>query len=46
MQSRHARDGLGVLGTPCERDRAMGFCFYNNVAASAAHALTLRMERS
>src|SRR5687767_5642148 len=32
-------------GHHAERDRAMGFCFYNNVAAAAAHALTLGMER-
>jgi acetoin utilization deacetylase AcuC-like enzyme len=32
-------------GHHAERDRAMGFCLYNNVAAAAAHALTLGMER-
>jgi acetoin utilization deacetylase AcuC-like enzyme len=32
-------------GHHAERDRAMGFCFYNNVAAAAAHALSLGMER-
>src|SRR5215213_2192240 len=32
-------------GHHAERDRPMGFCFYNNVAAAAAHALTLGMER-
>ena len=32
-------------GHHAERDRAMGFCFYSNVAAAAAHALTLGMER-
>ena len=32
-------------GHHAERDRAMGFCLYSNVAAAAAHALTLGMER-
>ena len=32
-------------GHHAERDRAMGFCLYNNAAAAAAHALTLGMER-
>ena len=32
-------------GHHAERDRAMGFCLYNSVAAAAAHALTLGMER-
>jgi acetoin utilization deacetylase AcuC-like enzyme len=32
-------------GHHAERDRAMGFCLYNNVAAAAAHALSLGMER-
>ena len=32
-------------GHHAERDRAMGFCFYNSVAAAAAHALSLGMER-
>ena len=32
-------------GHHAERDRAMGFCLYNNVAAAAAHALTLGIER-
>jgi acetoin utilization deacetylase AcuC-like enzyme len=32
-------------GHHAERDRAMGFCFYNSAAAAAAHALTLGMER-
>ncbi|MEO5741140.1 MAG: histone deacetylase [Vicinamibacterales bacterium] len=32
-------------GHHAERNRPMGFCFYNNVAAAAAHALTLGMER-
>jgi acetoin utilization deacetylase AcuC-like enzyme len=32
-------------GHHAERDRAMGFCLYNNVAAAAAHALELGLER-
>jgi acetoin utilization deacetylase AcuC-like enzyme len=32
-------------GHHAERERAMGFCLYNNVAVAAAHALTLGMER-
>jgi acetoin utilization deacetylase AcuC-like enzyme len=32
-------------GHHAERDRAMGFCLYNNVAAAAAHALSLGMQR-
>jgi acetoin utilization deacetylase AcuC-like enzyme len=32
-------------GHHAEHDRAMGFCLYNNVAAAAAHALSLGMER-
>ena len=32
-------------GHHAERDRAMGFCLYNNVAAAAAHALSLGLER-
>jgi acetoin utilization deacetylase AcuC-like enzyme len=32
-------------GHHAERDRAMGFCFYNGVAAAAAHALSLGMDR-
>ena len=32
-------------GHHAERDRAMGFCLYNNIAAAAAHALSLGMER-
>lgn len=32
-------------GHHAERDRAMGFCLYNSVAAAAAHALTLGMSR-
>ncbi len=32
-------------GHHAERDRAMGFCLFNNVAAAAAHALSLGLER-
>ena len=32
-------------GHHAERDRAMGFCLYNNVAAAAAHALSLGLQR-
>src|SRR5436189_3065954 len=42
------QSGFALVRPPghhAERDRAMGFCFFNNVAAAAAHALTLGMER-
>ncbi len=32
-------------GHHAERDRAMGFCLYNNIAVAAAHALSLGLER-
>lgn len=32
-------------GHHAERDRAMGFCLYNNVAVAAAHALSGGLER-
>jgi acetoin utilization deacetylase AcuC-like enzyme len=32
-------------GHHAERDRAMGFCLYNNVAAAASHAVALGIER-
>jgi acetoin utilization deacetylase AcuC-like enzyme len=32
-------------GHHAERDRAMGFCFYNNVAVAAAHALSRGLSR-
>jgi acetoin utilization deacetylase AcuC-like enzyme len=32
-------------GHHAERDKAMGFCLYNNVAAAAAHALARGLER-
>ena len=32
-------------GHHAERDRAMGFCFFNNVAVGAAHALAQGLER-
>jgi acetoin utilization deacetylase AcuC-like enzyme len=43
MSGAHAR-ALAMVRPPghhAERDRAMGFCFYNNVAVAAAHAQTL-----
>lgn len=32
-------------GHHAERDRAMGFCLFNNVAVAAAHAVALGLER-
>lgn len=32
-------------GHHCERDRAMGFCFFNNVAVAARHALARGIKR-
>jgi len=47
IQSRATRVMAPVRppGHHAERERAMGFCIYNNVAAAAAHALSLGMER-
>jgi acetoin utilization deacetylase AcuC-like enzyme len=47
MAGAHKR-GLALMRPPghhAERDRAMGFCFYNNVAVAAAHARTLGADR-
>ncbi|RPI54417.1 MAG: histone deacetylase, partial [Acidobacteria bacterium] len=47
VQSRATRV-LALVRPPghhAERDRAMGFCFYNSIAAAAAHALSLGMDR-
>jgi acetoin utilization deacetylase AcuC-like enzyme len=47
MSGRHTR-ALALVRPPghhAERDRAMGFCFYNNVAVAAAHARTLGARR-
>jgi acetoin utilization deacetylase AcuC-like enzyme len=47
VQSRAMRV-LALVRPPghhAERERAMGFCLYNNVAVAAAHALSLGMER-
>jgi acetoin utilization deacetylase AcuC-like enzyme len=43
MSGQHTRACAFVRppGHHAERDRAMGFCFYNNVAVAAAHAQTL-----
>jgi acetoin utilization deacetylase AcuC-like enzyme len=43
-----ARRGLALVRPPghhAERDRAMGFCFFNNVAVAAAHARARGLER-
>jgi acetoin utilization deacetylase AcuC-like enzyme len=52
MAAEHAidrRDPAFALVRPpghhAERDRAMGFCLYNNVAVAAAHALARGLER-
>jgi acetoin utilization deacetylase AcuC-like enzyme len=42
------RQALALVRPPghhAERDRAMGFCFYNNVAVAAVHARTLGAAR-
>jgi acetoin utilization deacetylase AcuC-like enzyme len=47
LDGRHRR-ALAVVRPPghhAERDRAMGFCFYNNVAVAAAHALAAGAAR-
>ena len=47
VQSRATRV-LALVRPPghhAERERAMGFCLYNSVAAAAAHALTLGIQR-
>lgn len=43
-----ATSALALVRPPghhAERDRAMGFCFYNNVAVAAAHARAQGLER-
>ena len=44
-QDRFAFCGLRPPGHHAERERAMGFCLFNNVAVGAAHALALGYER-
>lgn len=45
-KARHVFCGVRPPGHHAERDRAMGFCFYNNVAVAAAHAIqTHRVKR-
>jgi acetoin utilization deacetylase AcuC-like enzyme len=47
VDGRHTR-ALALVRPPghhAERDRAMGFCFYNNVAIGAAHARALGLDR-
>jgi acetoin utilization deacetylase AcuC-like enzyme len=47
MGGRHSR-ALALVRPPghhAERGRAMGFCFFNNVAVAAAHARTLGASR-
>jgi len=47
MHGSHAM-ALALVRPPghhAERSRAMGFCFYNNIAAAAAHARTLGAQR-
>jgi acetoin utilization deacetylase AcuC-like enzyme len=44
----HHRQALALVRPPghhAERDRAMGFCLYNNVAVAAAHARDLGASR-
>src|SRR5205085_7838540 len=46
--SARARRALAMVRPPghhAETDRAMGFCFFNNVAVAAAHARALGVER-
>lgn len=44
----HAEPAFALVRPPghhAERDRAMGFCLYNNVSVAAAHALSRGVER-
>src|SRR5262249_26570142 len=47
MSGKNSR-ALALVRPPghhAERNRAMGFCFYNNIAVAAAHARTLGASR-
>ena len=48
VMSTSARRAFALVRPPghhAERDRAMGFCFYNNVAVAAAHARSLGADK-
>ena len=44
-ECRNAFCAVRPPGHHAERDRAMGFCLFNNVAVGAAHALAHGLER-
>lgn len=44
-QARFVFCAVRPPGHHAERDRAMGFCFFNNAAVGAAHALSMGLER-
>lgn len=48
VMAGHGRRAFAVVRPPghhAERDRAMGFCFYNNVAVAAAHARSMGADK-